>query len=33
MRVLALAFLALVYGSVFVSLAGNPDDIEIAYKG
>ena len=33
MRVLALAFLALVYGSVFVSLAGSPDDIEIAYKG
>jgi len=33
MRVLAMAFLALVYGSVFVSLAGRPDDIEIAYKG
>jgi homogentisate phytyltransferase/homogentisate geranylgeranyltransferase len=33
MRVLALAFLALVYGSVFVALTGRPDDIEIAYKG
>jgi 4-hydroxybenzoate polyprenyltransferase len=32
-RVLALAFLALVYGSVFVTLTGRPDDIEIAYKG
>jgi len=33
MRVLVVAFLALVYGSVLVSLAGRPDDIEIAYKG
>jgi 4-hydroxybenzoate polyprenyltransferase len=33
MRVLALAILALVYGSVFVALTGRPDDIEIAYKG
>jgi hypothetical protein len=33
MRVLALAFLALVYGSVFLSLTGRPDDIEITYKG
>jgi 4-hydroxybenzoate polyprenyltransferase len=33
MRVLALAFLALVYGSVFITLNGRPDDIEIAYKG
>jgi 4-hydroxybenzoate polyprenyltransferase len=33
MRVLVLAFLALVYGSVLVALAGRPDDIEIAYKG
>lgn len=33
MRVLALALLALVYLSVFVSLTGRPDDIEIAYKG
>jgi 4-hydroxybenzoate polyprenyltransferase len=33
MRVLALAFLVLVYASVFVRLIGRPDDIEIAYKG
>jgi 4-hydroxybenzoate polyprenyltransferase len=33
MRVLAMAFLALVYGSVFVALNGRPDEIEIAYKG
>jgi len=33
MRVLALAFLALVHGSVFITLTGRPDDIEIAYKG
>jgi 4-hydroxybenzoate polyprenyltransferase len=33
MRVLALGFLALVYGSVFITLTGPPDDIEIAYKG
>lgn len=32
-RVLTLAFLALVYASVLISLAGSPDDIEIAYKG
>ena len=33
MQVLAMAFLALVYGSVLITLAGRPDDIEIAYKG
>jgi 4-hydroxybenzoate polyprenyltransferase len=33
MQVLAMAFLALVYGSVLLMLAGRPDDIEIAYKG
>jgi 4-hydroxybenzoate polyprenyltransferase len=33
MRVVALAFVALVYLSVFLSLTGRPDDIEIAYKG
>jgi 4-hydroxybenzoate polyprenyltransferase len=33
MRVLVLAFVALVYGSVLISLAGRPDDIRIAYKG
>jgi len=33
MQVLAMAFLALVYGSVLIMLAGRPDDIEIAYKG
>jgi hypothetical protein len=33
MRVLAMAFLALVYGSVFLALNGRPDEIEIAYKG
>ena len=33
MRVLVMAFLALVYGSVLISLAGRPDDVEIAYKG
>jgi len=33
MQVLVLAFLALVYGSVFITLAGRPDNIEIAYKG
>ena len=33
MRVLAMAFLALVYGSVFLSLNARADDIEIAYKG
>jgi 4-hydroxybenzoate polyprenyltransferase len=32
-RVLALAFLTLEFGSVFVTLTGRPDDIEIAYKG
>jgi 4-hydroxybenzoate polyprenyltransferase len=33
MRVLAMAFLALVYASVFIRLTGRPGDIEIAYKG
>jgi 4-hydroxybenzoate polyprenyltransferase len=33
MRVLVMAFLALVYGSVLIWLAGRPDDIEIVYKG
>ncbi len=33
MRVLVLAFLALVYGSVFLSLTGRPGDLEIADKG
>jgi 4-hydroxybenzoate polyprenyltransferase len=33
MRVLATAFLALVYASVFIRLTGRPGDIEIAYKG
>jgi 4-hydroxybenzoate polyprenyltransferase len=33
MGVLVGAFLALVYGSVVVSLAGRSDEIEIAYKG
>ena len=33
MRMLAMAFLALVYGSVFLALSGRPDEIEIAYKG
>jgi 4-hydroxybenzoate polyprenyltransferase len=33
MRVLAMAFLALVYASVFIRLTGHPGDIEIAYKG
>jgi 4-hydroxybenzoate polyprenyltransferase len=33
MQVLAMAFLAVVYGSVLITLAGRPDDIEIAYKG
>ena len=33
MRVLALAFVALVYASVLITLTGRPDDIEIAYKG
>jgi 4-hydroxybenzoate polyprenyltransferase len=33
MQVLAMAFLALVYGSVLITLADRPDDIEIAYKG
>ena len=33
MQVLAMAFLALVYGSVFLALNGRPDEIEIAYKG
>ena len=33
MQLLAMAFLALVYGSVLITLAGRPDDIEIAYKG
>jgi 4-hydroxybenzoate polyprenyltransferase len=33
MQVLAMAFLAIVYGSVLITLAGRPDDIEIAYKG
>jgi 4-hydroxybenzoate polyprenyltransferase len=31
--VLVTAFLALVYGSVLVSLAGRPDDVQVAYKG
>jgi 4-hydroxybenzoate polyprenyltransferase len=33
MRVLAMAFLALVYGSVFLSLNAHVDDSEITYKG
>jgi 4-hydroxybenzoate polyprenyltransferase len=33
MQVLVMAFLAVVYGSVLIALAGRPDDIEIAYKG
>ncbi|HWL91337.1 MAG TPA: UbiA family prenyltransferase, partial [Actinomycetota bacterium] len=33
MRVLVMAFLTLVYGSVFLSLTDRPDDIRIAYKG
>jgi 4-hydroxybenzoate polyprenyltransferase len=33
LRVLALAFLALVYGSVLITLMGRSDEIEIAYKG
>jgi 4-hydroxybenzoate polyprenyltransferase len=33
MQVLAMAFLAIVYGSVLITLADRPDDIEIAYKG
>jgi 4-hydroxybenzoate polyprenyltransferase len=33
MRVLSLAFLVLVYASVFIRLIGRPDDIEVAYKG
>ncbi len=33
LRVLVMAFLALVYGWVLVSLAGRPDEIEVAYKG
>jgi 4-hydroxybenzoate polyprenyltransferase len=33
MRVLVMAFLVLVYGSVLVSLAGRPDEIEVVYKG
>ena len=33
MRVLAMAFLALVYGTVFLALNDRPDEIEIAYKG
>jgi 4-hydroxybenzoate polyprenyltransferase len=33
MRVLAMAFLALVYGAVFLALNGRPNEIEIAYKG
>jgi 4-hydroxybenzoate polyprenyltransferase len=32
-RVPFLAFLTLVYGAVFVEMAGRPDDIEIVYKG
>lgn len=32
-RVLVLAFLAVVYGSVLLALAGRSDDIEIVYKG
>jgi 4-hydroxybenzoate polyprenyltransferase len=32
MQILVLAFLAVVYGSVVLALAGRPDDIEIAYK-
>lgn len=32
-QALVLAFLALVYGSVLVTLTARPDDIEIAYKG
>ncbi|HUF58289.1 MAG TPA: UbiA family prenyltransferase [Actinomycetota bacterium] len=33
MRVLAMAFLALVFGSVFLSLSARGGDIEITYKG
>jgi 4-hydroxybenzoate polyprenyltransferase len=33
MRALAMAFLALVYGSVFLALNDRRDEIEIAYKG
>jgi 4-hydroxybenzoate polyprenyltransferase len=33
MQALAMAFLTLVYASVFIWLIGRPDDIEIAYKG
>jgi 4-hydroxybenzoate polyprenyltransferase len=33
MRVLTMAFLALVYGTVFLALNDRPDEIEIAYKG
>jgi 4-hydroxybenzoate polyprenyltransferase len=33
MRVLAMAFLGLVYGSVFLALNDRRDEIEIAYKG
>jgi 4-hydroxybenzoate polyprenyltransferase len=33
MRVLTMAFLALVYGAVFLALNDRPDEIEIAYKG
>jgi 4-hydroxybenzoate polyprenyltransferase len=33
MRVLAIAFLALVYGTVFLALNDRQDEIEIAYKG
>jgi 4-hydroxybenzoate polyprenyltransferase len=33
MRVLTMAFFALVYGAVFLALNDRPDEIEIAYKG
>ena len=33
MRVLTMAFLALVYGTLFLVLNDRPDEIEIAYKG
>jgi 4-hydroxybenzoate polyprenyltransferase len=33
MRVLVMGFIAVVYGSVLISLAARPDDIEIVYKG
>ena len=33
MRVLVMGFIAVVYGSVLISLSARPDDIEIVYKG